>query len=125
VGVHLGKVSPDGKYVIARTSSTSYMLFSLEGGPHRPLEGVAPGERPHSWSAEGDAVFAFERGKIPSSIFRIEIATGKREFWHAIGPRNPSGVEGINSILMTGDGRSFVASYMRDLSELYIARGVE
>jgi predicted Ser/Thr protein kinase len=124
VGVHLGRVSPDGKYVIARTPSTSYALYPLEGGPHRPLEGVAPGERPHSWSAEGDAVFAFERGKIPCSIYRIETATGNREFWHAIGPRNPSGVSGVNSMRMSRDGRSFVASYMRDISELYIARGV-
>jgi Tol biopolymer transport system component len=124
VGVHLGRVSPDGKYVIARNPSTSYTLYSLEGEPHRPLEGVQPGERPHNWSAEGDAVFAFERGKIPSSIFRIEIATGKRELWHAIGPRNPSGVSGINSMLISRDGRSFAASYMREISELYIARGV-
>jgi WD40 repeat protein len=125
VGVHLSRVSPDGKHVIARDQSISYTLYSLEGGPSRPLEGVEPGERPHSWSAEGDAVFAFERGKIPSSIHRIEIATGKREFWHAIGPRNPSGVSGMNSVLMSRDGRSFVASYMRDISELYIARGVQ
>jgi len=124
VGVHLGRVSPDGKYVIARNPSTSYSLYSLEGGPSRPLEGLEPGERPHDWSPEGDAVFAFERGKIPSRVFRIDIATGAREFWHAIGPRNPSGVSSINSLLISPSGRSFAASYMREISELYIARGV-
>ena len=124
VGVHLGRVSPDGKYVVARDASASYMLYSLDGGPDRRLEGAHAGERPHSWSAEGDAVFAFERGKIPSRVFRIDVATGNRELWHAIGPRNPSGVNGINSLIISRDGRSFLASYMRMSAELYLARGV-
>jgi Tol biopolymer transport system component len=125
VGLHLGRVSPDGKGVLAKDSSGSYGIYPLDGGPPRRLEGVLPGERPHSWSAEGDAIFAFERGKIPSQVFRIEVETGKRDFWHAVAPRTPGGVSGINSLLISRDGRSFAISYMRINSELYIARGIQ
>jgi hypothetical protein len=34
-------------------------------------------------------------------------------------------VSGINSLLISRDGRSFAISYMRINSELYIARGIQ
>jgi WD40 repeat protein len=125
VGLHLGRVSPDGKWVLAKGSSGAHAVFPLDGGSPRRLEGVLPGERPHSWSADGAAIFAFERGKIPSQVHRIDVATGKREFWHALAPRTPGGVSGINSLLISRDGRSFAISYMRVNCELYLARGVQ
>jgi len=125
VGLHLGRVSPDGKGVLAKDSSGDHAIFPLDGGSPRPLEGILPGERPHHWSPEGDAVFAYERGKLPCSIHRVEVATGKREFWHAVSPRSPGGVSGINSLLIGRDGRSFVISYMRVHGELYLARGLQ
>ena len=124
IGANLGKVSPDGRFAIARTVTGSYVLCPTDGGPPRPLEGIHPGERPHNWAADGTAVFAFERGKIPARIFRVDIATGERELWHAVTPRNSSGVSGINSLLLTEDGRSLVVSYTRTSGELYIARGI-
>ncbi|HXF58757.1 MAG TPA: hypothetical protein VN539_02935, partial [Candidatus Saccharimonadales bacterium] len=125
VGYHLGRVSPDGGVVLARDASGSCALYPIDGGPPRAVEGILPGERAHNWSAEGDAIFAFERGKIPSRVYRVEVATGKRELWHAVAPRNAGGVLGINSMLISPDGRSFVVSYMRVNAELYLARGVQ
>ncbi|HZE20208.1 MAG TPA: protein kinase [Candidatus Angelobacter sp.] len=124
VGVHLGLVSPDGKRVMARTAVGTYALYPIDGGPPQALEGIEPGERPHTWSADGTAIFAFERGKVPARIFRVEVATGTRELWHAVTPRFPSGVTGINSILLTQDGHAHAASYQRINVELCIARGV-
>jgi predicted Ser/Thr protein kinase len=124
VGSHLSRVSPDGRLVVAKIADGSHVLHPLDGSPPRALQGILPGERPHDWSADGSAIFVFERGKIPARIFRIEIETGKRELWHAITPRNPSGVLGFNSILLAMDGRAFAGSYMRSTSELYIARGL-
>ena len=124
VGANLGKVSPDGRVAIAKTVSGSYLLCPTDGGTPRALQRIHPGERPHNWSADGTAVFAYERGKIPARIFRVDIATGERELWHAVAPRNPSGVSGINSLLLTEDGRSLVVSYTRTSGELYIARGI-
>jgi serine/threonine protein kinase len=124
MGANLGKVSPDGRLAIARTVGGSYVLCPTDGGSPRPLEGIHPGERPHNWAADGTAVFAYERGKIPACIFRVDIATGERELWHAVTPRKSSGVSGINSLLLTEDGRSLAISYTRNSGELYIARGI-
>ncbi len=124
VGTNLGKVSPDGRLALARTVSGSFGLYPTEGGAPQPLEGIHPGERPYNWAPDGTAVFAFERGKIPARIFRVEVATGKRELWHAVTPRNSSGVSGINSLQLSEDGRSLAISYVRMSAELYIARGI-
>jgi len=123
LGSHLSRVSPDGRFVVAKVADGSHVLFPLDGSASRPLEGIHPGERPHDWSGDGTAIFAFERGRIPARIFRVDVATGKREFWHAISPRNPSGVSGFNSINLAMDGRACIGSYMRSTCELYIARG--
>jgi Tol biopolymer transport system component/predicted Ser/Thr protein kinase len=124
VGVRLGRVSPDGKRVMALTAAGTYALYPIDGGPPQALDGIEPGERPHDWSADGTAIFAFERGRIPARIFRVEIATGKRELWHAVTPRSSSGVTGLNSLLLTHDGHAHVASYQRINAELCIARGI-
>ena len=123
IGSHLSRVSPDGRHVVSKIADSSHVIIPLDGSAPRPLEGVLPGERPHDWSPDSQAIFVFERGRIPARIFRVEIASGKREFWHAISPRNPSGVSGFNSIGLAMDGRACVGSYMRATSELYIARG--
>ncbi len=68
-------------------------------------------------------MYAFERGKIPAQVFRIDIATGKREPWLTVTPRNSSGVSGVNSVTLTRDGRSYSMSYSYMLSELYLASG--
>jgi WD40 repeat protein len=123
VGTNIGRVSPDGRLLIARDVNGAYALYPTQGGTPQPLEGILPGERPNNW-ASGSAVYIYERGKVPARIFRMEIATGKRELWDAVSLRNLSGVTGINSILLTEDGRSHVASYVRISAELYIARGM-
>jgi dipeptidyl aminopeptidase/acylaminoacyl peptidase len=122
-GSHLSRVSPDGRFIVSKTGDGSQALVPLDGSPPRVLEGILPGERTYDWSPDSSAIFAFERGKIPARIFRVDVATGKRELWHAISPRNPSGVSGFNSIGLAMDGRACVGSYMRSTSELYIARG--
>jgi len=124
VGTNLGKVSPDGRLALARSARGSYALYPTEGGAPKPLQGILPGERPYNWDADGTAIFAFERGKIPARIFRVDVATGGRELWHAVTPRTPSGVSGIDSLLLTENGRSLATSYMRNSAELYIARGL-
>jgi Tol biopolymer transport system component len=123
VGRILCRVSPDGRFVIANDASGVFHIYPVEGGAPRALEGIEPGERPIQWDPDGSGVFVFERGRIPSRVHRMDLATGRRDLCFEITPRNVSGVDGINSVCLTPDGRSYATSYTQGLSELYLARG--
>ena len=56
--------------------------------------------------------------------YRIEIATGRRTLWKSITPPDPAGVPVIYAPLLTRDGQSYVYSYGRWLSTLYILKGL-
>jgi hypothetical protein len=55
-------------------------------------------------------------------FFRLDLVTGRREPWKTIEPADPVGLIGIQpaAVHITPDGRSFVYSYWKVLTELYL-----
>jgi hypothetical protein len=74
---------------------------------------------------DGKWLFVFDRGKIPGRVFRIELATGKREFWRELVPLDPAGIDLLSPPALTSDGKTYVYSYNRILSDLFLATGVK
>ncbi|MGE5413755.1 MAG: hypothetical protein ACM3NW_06235, partial [Syntrophomonadaceae bacterium] len=102
-----------------------WLLLPMGGGEPRPLEGV--GEKPDEvvmgfddtgrnlWLASGARTVRVERS---------EIGTGKRTLCKDITVADPTGVDDINSVQVTPDGRAYCYSYMRNLSRLYVVDGL-
>lgn len=61
---------------------------------------------------------------MPAKVYRLEMATGRRELWKQLMPSDPAGVGLIDPILMTSDGKTFVYGYHRALSDLYLVEGL-
>src|SRR5262249_19161559 len=73
-------LSPDGRTVAARGADGKSYLFDVEGGPPRPLLG-AENLSFIRWCADGKSVFAGS-GSIKSyKVYRLNLATGRRELW--------------------------------------------
>jgi serine/threonine protein kinase len=123
-GSSLGEVSPDGRFVVAGAPQGGYAIYPIDGGEPRPLNSLQPDERPAEWTADGTAIWVFQRGAIPAAVHRIDVATGRREFWKEIIPRTRSGVSGVNSVQLTPDGETYGISYSQSLGELYVVRGL-
>jgi hypothetical protein len=52
---------------------------------------------------------------------RVDATTGRREPWREITNANPAGVDPASlRVVISADGRSYVFSYYRMLSELYV-----
>ena len=100
------------------------MIFSIENGQSRPVPGLAAGEVPVRWSADGGSLFVSRLQGLPVKIFRLDLATGSRTPWREITPSDPAGVFGIDPIRLTSDGKSYVYSYRRLLSDLYLMEGL-
>jgi Tol biopolymer transport system component len=117
-------MSPDGTFVCARGPDLSFNIYPVDGSPARPITAVGVLERPFGWNADGSALFAFERGVLPSKIFRIEVATGRRELFRELSPSDPTGVEGLTMVRMTPDESTFVYSYPQGLIDLFLIEGL-
>jgi hypothetical protein len=55
----------------------------------------------------------------------VDSVTGKRTLWKQISPADPAGVDAIQGIAITPDEKSFVYSYRRRLSDLYLVEGLK
>ena len=115
-------ISPDGKTLAVRQND-KIVLLPAEGGPARPLPGSEAGDLLIRWSGDGNALF-IQHGFAPASVFRLEVATGKRTLVRTLAPADPAGVEGINPIQLTPDGTTYVYTTARVLSDLYMAEGL-
>ncbi len=119
-------ISPDGRWVVAvRDSVEDLFLISTEGGPSRTIPDTKS-LAPICWTADGESIFAFERGSLPARTVRIEVATGRRELWRELVPEGTSGLVTVNPILMTPDGLWYVYGYRRAAaSDLYVVEGLK
>ncbi len=120
-----GAVTPDGSAVAVRGPDGKTILYPIEGGEPRPLGGVEVGEVPLRWSADPEVLFVCDVRELPARIFRVNVRTGKRELVRQLSPLDAAGVSSIDLIRMTADGRSYVYSYRRLLSELFVVEGLK
>jgi serine/threonine protein kinase/Tol biopolymer transport system component len=115
-------ISPDGKLLAAIGAEGDYQLRPVAGGEPRPIRGALPGDELIQWSSDGR--FLFMRGLSDSVIefFRVDLSTGRREPWKKIEAADPVGLIGFQpaSVHMTPDGRSFIYTYWKVLTELYL-----
>ena len=100
-------------------------ILSLESGQSRPIPGLAAGELPVQWSEDGRSLFVVPAAGLPAKIFRLDLVTGERSLWKEITPSDPAGVFGIDPIRLTRDGKSYVYSYRRLLTDLYLVEGLK
>ncbi|HEY3202309.1 MAG TPA: protein kinase [Thermoanaerobaculia bacterium] len=118
-------VSPDGKWVAAIGPDRKRYLYPLEGGEPQPIVGLAPDETPTGWSGDGRSLYVFRRRDVPARVFKLEVATGKKELWKEFMPADGSGIQDIAPIIPTPDGQAYVYGYSRTLSDMYVVEGLK
>jgi Tol biopolymer transport system component len=119
-----GTISPDGKVVAAVGPDRKTYLYPLDGGEPMPLPGLADLDVPVGWTADGRFLYVYKRGEYPARVFRMDPVTGKREFFKELTPPDPAGINTISPPRITPDGKAYVYSYNRILSDLFLAEGV-
>jgi len=115
-GVHT--VSPDGKFVAAMGSDDKarYYPLTASAGEARPIPGLSAGEGPVRWSRDGKSLFFWG--------FVVDVDSGRRHPWKEFRPPDPV-IDNINCILPGPDGKSYVYSYGRYVSDLFEIQGLK
>jgi eukaryotic-like serine/threonine-protein kinase len=119
----LGLSAPDGKWTIVRGPDRRTYLYPIAGGEPTLVTGLDPQDGIDQRSADGRLVYVQRTGASPLKIERLELATGRREPWRTIMPADPAGVSNLAGAPSL-DGESYVYTYVRTLSDLYLVGGV-
>jgi Tol biopolymer transport system component len=119
-----GAISPDGKWIAVASSSGPGRIIPFEGGEARPLPGVGAGDVILRFSDDGRAVFVTRPAGLPARIERVDVATGQRSLWKELIPIDRAGLVDLGFYQISADGRSYVYSYRRNISTLYVGTGV-
>jgi Tol biopolymer transport system component len=124
-----GSLSPDGKQVFAVRTDNRAFLYPVEGGggggPPREVTAYTAGDWPAGWSEDGRFLYLLSAGSFPATVWKVDLASDKREKWQEIAPAEAAGAAGSFAFLISGDERSYAYNYSRSTSELYVVEGME
>lgn len=118
-------VSRNGEWVAGTGVDHKIYLYPVAGGEPRPVAGIGPDETPAAWSVDDRSVFVFRTGEVPAQVFKVDLASAQRTLWKTIQPADAAGISTIGGLIITPDAKSYVYSYVRTLSDLYLVEGLK
>ena len=118
-------ISPDGKQIALVGADQKPSLLTVDSGELRPIPGLDPGEAPIAWTSDGRSLFVYRLGEVPTTVNKLDLATGRKQLWKQLAPPDVSGVTDISSVLITPDGNNYVYEYGRTLSDLYLVNDLK
>ncbi len=124
----VGAISPDGKRMALRfEKEDKIFLLPLDGGERIPVPGTLPDETPIQWSDDGRWLYVLRlQEPLPMHVYRIELASGRRELWKEIAPDDRTGVIAMQNLNLTPDGRAYGYHVLRAVtSDLYLVEGLK
>jgi eukaryotic-like serine/threonine-protein kinase len=122
-GVSVCEISPDGRVFIGYQAGVGANLYTLDGTPPHSIPGLLPGES-FEWTSDPRFMYVYQGKQVPVRIYRLDIASGQRRFFREIAPSDVAGLSDISHIHFSSDGRAYVYSYTRLLSDLYLVNGL-
>jgi len=125
VSAALFAISPDGKQAAIVGPDQKPALLSMDGGDPHAIPGLDVGDAPISWAADGRSLFVYHLGEVPARVFKLDVATGRKQPWKDLLPPDVSGVTDVSAIFITPDGQNYVYEYGRTLSDLYLVNDVK
>ena len=124
-GVTFYEVSPDGKLIAGNgPGGGGGSFYTMDGGQTRPIPGFEAGER-FIWTSDPRFLYVYQWKQSPVKVYRLNILTGQRQLFTQITPQDVAGFHDISFIHFSADGRAYVYSYTRLLSELYLVNGLK
>jgi Tol biopolymer transport system component len=124
-GMIVVTASPDGSVLGAVNTDHTFRLVPVTGGESRVVPGVDTRlDAPVAFTADGSSIYFFRGGQLPGRVEIVDAATGRRTPWRDLQPPDPAGVTAISRVQVAADGRSYVYTYRRILSDLFVIEGL-
>ncbi len=127
-------VSPDGKRIAAAKdyeTESALLVYTADGQLEQRVV-IERGDFPICWGEDSRSVFLRQRQGMTMIIVRLELASGRRAVWREISSQDTAGFlrgssrDGFASfyVNMTPNGKFFVSTYTRSITDLYLVEGL-
>jgi eukaryotic-like serine/threonine-protein kinase len=118
-------LSSDGQLILGSDlTGGPARLYPMDGGPSRTIPGLLPGDLV-SWSSDPRTLYVYQLKLQPVRVYRLNVISGERQFFREIHPIDATGLCDMSHISFSADGRAYVYSFARILSELYLVKGLK
>lgn len=119
-----GKVpTADGRFVFGFSDVVALYPVDGQGAP-RALHGMYPGDHIAAIPADGRSVLVASSAIISLDVFRVDLASSRRELVKKIRPADPAGLFMQPNGSFTPDGKYYAYFFALGLSELYAVDGL-
>ena len=119
-GTRDGRLSPDGKLILARGIGGKYFLYPVDGGEPRGVPWLTDADVVIQWSADGRYWYAYQGSTIPCRVERINAETGRRELFKEMAPMVRTGLLAVRPTFITDDERSYTYTTYQQVSSLFV-----
>jgi hypothetical protein len=116
-------VSPDGTRIIAAGAGGQPAIFQLSDGSSTSVPGLRADEFAVQWPQDGRHLLVARAEGSAWVIERLELTTGQRTPAFEIRAREGAGLR-LSIVAVSRDGRHYVHSYSRLLSDLFLVDGL-
>ncbi len=117
-------ISTDGKRVAALDAERRIAIYPVDGGAPTLVPSAQQGEVPAFWSADGKSLLIGSTD-VPTRVFTVDLASGQRRLYRTFAPADATGLFDLAPPNFSRDLKSYVYSYTRILSDLYIVDGLK
>ncbi len=122
-GVHTMAFLDDGS-VVGRDAENRLFIYPAQGGDPQPVAGPPEEGFPCQSAPDGRSFCVVEKHGLTFTFFTRDIRTGRREVRGKVTPADSAGLLEVHPILAE-NGKSYVYSYSRLLTHLWVEEGLK
>jgi eukaryotic-like serine/threonine-protein kinase len=121
------RLSPDGRNAAVLGPDRKWGIWPLDGSGLRPVPGLDSTYHVSDWSPDGTYLYVLssQRRQGAAQVYRVNVATGKMEFWKTFGANLPAGVASVGGPRFSSDGSAYAYVYSQILSQAYVVKGLK
>ncbi len=119
-----GCISLDGKRVAALNPEGKPTIYNVDGSAPSLIPGTQDGDEPVQFTADGKGILV-GRSEIPNRVSMIDLATAQRKLFKSFSPPDVTGLVDNAPPNFSRDLKSYVYSYTRITSDLYVVDGLK
>ena len=119
-----GTISPDSKKVAAVNPEGRLTIYPVDGSSPQPVPNGQEGERPVRWSADGKTIMAATIA-APNVLYWVDTTTGQHRPFRTMAIPDGLTQGDVGSPFFAPDLKSYVYSYSRIASDLYVVEGLK
>ena len=121
------RLSPDGRNAAVLGPDRKWGIWPLDGSGLRPVPGLDSKYHVSDWSPDGTYLYVLssQRRQGAAQVYRVNVATGKMEFWKTFGANLPAGVASVGGPRFSSDGSAYAYVYSQILSQAYVVKGLK